>query len=872
LVVSNAFGIARSQDAVLSVDAIPAEMPSRWATNTSDSGPGSLRQAILDANASPEEDVIGCQTLGVISLDSALPTITGSTRIIGPGTNLLSVSGMGRHRVLATAQWSRCAFSDFQVVDGYVTNGNGAGIVNYGTLLVTNLSLGRNVVERGGGGAIYNWGSLSLANSVLWENQVRGPGLYGGGALFNVGTLEVHSCSLIGNQMSIEVDPSNKSWAGGGAIMNQGSMTIAASRILANGVTGLAGPFGGPGSDAVGGGISTLSGFTEISTSVFEENEVMGGAGDYPTGGGKGAEARGGAIYIESGEVTVQGCAVSYNHAKGGKAGSLSAEGGAAQGGGMFLNSGKLVVRGTTLSGNESTGMAGADGRSGGDGGAARGGGIAAMSGPLSLENCTLDSNVAAGGDGGEGYHESGSRGDPGVARGGAVFGGGAELTVRHSTISGNQAVSGFWILRDPDSMYSYPWYSPGDSYGGGIHGGATPTELLNTIIAENSARTIGADCFGSFASHGSNLLGTTNGASGFLPTDLRGVDPELGPLTDNGGPTRTRAPFASSPAIDAGSSTGVPSFDQRGISRPQGAGVDIGAFELVTEPDSQTPEIVRVTASRRVLAGTDIALSVETAGTPAVNYQGERNGVPILGATQSILNLTNVALSDSGSYRVRASAGQTAATSAEVVLEVRLSLVDPSYPWVQKSSDDSSGHVSAIAVDAAGDLFVIGTFRSKLELGAGSVTAPGSGIDAFLARVNRQGEVSWIQRWGGPEYDSANAIACDAAGNVYLTGVFRQTATIGSRTVTSVGDSDVFVAKLGFGTSTRWVRQAGGSSYEEASGIAVDAPGNSVVTGSFGGSASFSGITLNRSGSRDMFLVRQSSTAVSRRQIVSDA
>ena len=57
-------------------------------------------------------------------------------------------------------------------------------------------------------------------------------------------------------------------------------------------------------------------------------------------------------------------------------------------------------------------------------------------------------------------------------------------------------------------------------------------------------------------------------------------IDPRIGALADNGGPTRTRALLAGSPAIDAASATDCPATDQRGVARPQGAGCDMGSFE----------------------------------------------------------------------------------------------------------------------------------------------------------------------------------------------------------------------------------------------------------------------------------------------------
>uniref|UniRef100_UPI003569B55B choice-of-anchor Q domain-containing protein n=1 Tax=Actinotalea sp. TaxID=1872145 RepID=UPI003569B55B len=63
--------------------------------------------------------------------------------------------------------------------------------------------------------------------------------------------------------------------------------------------------------------------------------------------------------------------------------------------------------------------------------------------------------------------------------------------------------------------------------------------------------------------------------------TDQSSTDALLGPLADNGGPTLTHALGAGSPAIDAADAGTSPATDQRGVARPQGAGFDVGAFEL---------------------------------------------------------------------------------------------------------------------------------------------------------------------------------------------------------------------------------------------------------------------------------------------------
>jgi subtilisin family serine protease len=114
---------------------------------------------------------------------------------------------------------------------------------------------------------------------------------------------------------------------------------------------------------------------------------------------------------------------------------------------------------------------------------------------------------------------------------------------------------------------------------------------LKNTIVAGNVG-TGHPDVAGDFASLGHNLIGSRGMAAGFIATDLVGgtgtakMDPLLGPLADNGGPTRTHAILFLSPAIDAVRGSTAPAVDQRGVFRPQNATgeladyVDIGSVE----------------------------------------------------------------------------------------------------------------------------------------------------------------------------------------------------------------------------------------------------------------------------------------------------
>ena len=149
-------------------------------------------------------------------------------------------------------------------------------------------------------------------------------------------------------------------------------------------------------------------------------------------------------------------------------------------------------------------------------------------------------------------------------------FGGGiynaerGTLTVTNSTFSGNSATYG----------------------GGGIDNRGTLT-LTNSTIALNTAPT-GPDISGTVSTASHNLIGKTAGSSGVthgVNGNIVTSDPKLGPLADNGGPTKTMALLAGSPAIDAALRSSCPARDQRGVTRPQGNGCDIGAFEREPDP-----------------------------------------------------------------------------------------------------------------------------------------------------------------------------------------------------------------------------------------------------------------------------------------------
>jgi hypothetical protein len=162
-----------------------------------------------------------------------------------------------------------------------------------------------------------------------------------------------------------------------------------------------------------------------------------------------------------------------------------------------------------------------------------------------------------------------------------------------NSTVSGNSAGNGGGIGNITGTLTlassTIAFNTSGENGGGVWNGGAT--YLINTILAQNTGAADAPDCSGTLTSQGYNLLQNTSGCliAGDTLGNLIGLDPLLGPLQDNGGPTWTHDLAHDSPAMDAAGDIGCPGVDQRGYHRPfdgdsDGAAVcDIGATEYRT-------------------------------------------------------------------------------------------------------------------------------------------------------------------------------------------------------------------------------------------------------------------------------------------------
>jgi predicted outer membrane repeat protein len=289
-----------------------------------------------------------------------------------------------------------------------------------------------------------------------------------------------------------------------------------------------------------GGGLSMQDGRLAIAQSVISGNSGNSGGG----------------IYNRDGELAISSSTISGNSARSGS------------GGGVYSRYGDLMISGSTISGNIAT---------------SSGGGIYSRYGDLTVSASTISGNTASFVGGGV-YSRNGdlllTNGTISSNSGGGIYSRYGDLTVISSTIFGNLSRSSV----------------------GGIGSRSGELTIIHTIVAGNTRGNVSTpgDVIGDNVQLAFSLLGVDSGAvitdqgGNLVGTTAAPIDPRLGPLANNGGPTKTHSLLPESPAVNRGNLSavagvgGVPQFDQRGTpsNRVFGGRIDIGAFEFQAASD----------------------------------------------------------------------------------------------------------------------------------------------------------------------------------------------------------------------------------------------------------------------------------------------
>jgi predicted outer membrane repeat protein len=514
-------------------------------TNVTDFQPGSLRDAIRNANLHAGHDIIRfapsfANAQKVITLTTGQINITDDLTIEGPGANLLTVSGNNASRIFNIANAAinvdisglkltrgqvlgvnggaivvdvsssltlkNCVVSGNRAVGGVGGDG-GAVYVDDGSLTAINCTFTNNVA-RGSGGALYaNCSAVSMTNCRFINNRA----LYGnGGALYlNTCQTTLQNCTFTGNRAD------NR---GGAVYHNDGILTLKNCTLTGNSA-GLR-----------GGAVFVEDGQATIINSILTKNTAV---------------YAGGAVYFNDGStVTIRNSTISQNTAEIG-------------GGIASFNQGRLQIFNSTISGNRANGdPANVNDNQGG-------GGLFLYNVETLIVNSTISGNV-----------DQSAQPQPQVPFGGGglhLYGG--NTVIRNSTIAFNSTNGrgGGILLRDSGLAFGR-------------------LNLVSTIVSNNRPAIGNLDVF---RPAGEGVVSASfsliqNFQTGFINNGSVGVLVDVNPLllllADNGGPTLTHAFGPGSPVIDAGSNPDDLVTDQRGTGFPRvrGNGIDMGALELV--------------------------------------------------------------------------------------------------------------------------------------------------------------------------------------------------------------------------------------------------------------------------------------------------
>jgi hypothetical protein len=491
-------------------------------TSCADGGPGSLRSVVAAAATGDTVD-LGALECGTITLTGGeIPVPVDDLFIAGPGRDALAIDAAGASRVFLH---------------------NGAGTLELRDVTVSG---GRIVGSHGGCISAEN-GSVSLIDSTVTACTAEGSVGQAfdpwGGGIFAVGDITLVRSTA--NDNTVTSDSASRLLGGALATWRVGEdfgdITLIDSVVSGNSVVSNDTAVG----DAAGGGVATASsGMVTILRSTLEGNLVQSASNDP----GFYSLTAGGAISafdlrIEQG--TISGNSV------------VSVDARFNTGGGGIVVTGAADIIDSTIDNNECNVTGG---------GLMHNGAIQGIS-RLDIVNSTFANNHA------------------GMAFGAIMVS--TVTTIRNSTIAFNSApgvpppdaphLDGPF---DPPSGVGGIWFSPIDLSG--------TLEIESSIIAANvvdgdspNGDDLAAPEFEPINVAGShNLIGDSTYMT--LPGDTQSGDPQLSPLADNGGPTRTLGLIATSSAIDAGNNADGLAYDQRGayFVRTSGAATDIGAFE----------------------------------------------------------------------------------------------------------------------------------------------------------------------------------------------------------------------------------------------------------------------------------------------------
>ena len=182
----------------------------------------------------------------------------------------------------------------------------------------------------------------------------------------------------------------------------------------------------------------------------------------------------------------------------------------------------------------------------------------------------------------------------------------------------------------------------------------------------------------------------------------------------------------------------------------------------------------------------------------------------------------------------------------------------DGAFQWAASVRGSQDQTVDGVATLSDGSAVITGTFTGEARLGEFTLTTEDVwDTNAYIAKLNANGQFEWAQRIAGNNWITIEDIASTKSDDLLITGAFADTAAFGETTITSSGSSDVFAAQFNSNGQFTWITQAGGDGDDIGHGIASFADGAVLITGEFAQRAVFGDAPLTTTATSDAFAAK---------------
>lgn len=175
---------------------------------------------------------------------------------------------------------------------------------------------------------------------------------------------------------------------------------------------------------------------------------------------------------------------------------------------------------------------------------------------------------------------------------------------------------------------------------------------------------------------------------------------------------------------------------------------------------------------------------------------------------------------------------------------------------WAFIEGDGADQRGVAVEHDGTDSILLAGSFGGALDFGLGTLTSSGQN-DVLLAKLGSGGAAVWTKSFGDAADQTATGVSVDPQDSVVVVGGFAGTMNFGGAALTSLGATDVFIGKLNSAGAHVYSRRIGDAAAQTATAVATDTLGAALVVGTFGGSMILGATTLVSAGGNDAFVMK---------------